>query len=199
MKVVRVERVAGVSRRFHLFVSAGPDLEDERELIGRMIAELPVQLGWEIKRTPLPGQPQPADLESVRRCDLFLLLMGEDIVAPVGMELDMAQRSRRAIVPLLRKGRTTPAAAAFLRAARLEWQTFTTAEEAAKLARVALIDALIEHVAEFELPPHEWQALEELRRADVGEAPPPAAGGAGGGGIILGPEDAAAGGVLVSG
>ncbi len=199
MKVARIERATGVSRRFHLFVSAGPDLEGERELIGRMIAELPVQLGWEIKRTPLPGQPQPADLESVRRCDLFLLLMGEDIVAPVGMELDMAQRSRRAIVPLLRKGRTTPAAAAFLRAVHLEWQTFATAEEAAKLARVALIDALIEHVAEFELPPHEWQALEALRRADVGEASASEMGGAGGGGIILGPEDAAAGGVLVSG
>ena len=42
--------------RVRLFISAGPELEPEREAIGRALAEFPINLGWEIKRTPRLGE-----------------------------------------------------------------------------------------------------------------------------------------------
>ena len=35
-----------------LYVSAANDLPDERELIGQMVTEIPVTLGWQINLTP---------------------------------------------------------------------------------------------------------------------------------------------------
>ncbi len=192
-------------KRFHLFVSAGPDLEPEREVIGRVVAQLPVQLGWEIKRTPPPGEPRPADLAGVRQCDLFVLLMGRDIAAPVGIEWEAARQSGRRIVPLLRKGRRTPAAAIFLREAQVEWQLFESAAELEELVRAALIHVLLERAVDFGLAPEEWEALHRMRQAErkeKGREEDRAEGvlepaGAGGGGIILGPGDAGAGGVPI--
>jgi len=37
-----------MAKRVRLFVSAGPDLEAEREIIGQAVARLPVSLGWTI-------------------------------------------------------------------------------------------------------------------------------------------------------
>lgn len=191
--------------RFHLFVSAGPDLELEREVIGRVVAQLPVQLGWEIKRTPPPGEPRPADLTGVMQCDLFVFLMGQDIAAPVGIEWEAARRSGRRVAPLLRKGRRTPAATLFLREVQIEWQVFESAVELEKLVRAALVDVLLERAVDFKLTPGEWEALNRIRQAEEGGKSrqegqaevmlEPA--GAGGGGIILGPRDAGAGGVPV--
>ncbi|MCS7221497.1 MAG: hypothetical protein RML36_10815 [Anaerolineae bacterium] len=193
--------------RFHLFVSAGPDLELEREVIGRVVAQLPIQLGWEIKRTPPPGEPRPADLTGVMQCDLFVFLMGQDIAAPVGIEWEAARRSGRRVAPLLRKGRRTPAAALFLREVQIEWQVFESAMELEKLVRAALVDVLLERAADFRLTPDEWEALNRIRQAErEGKSRreeqaevilEPA--GAGGGGIILGPRDAGTGGVPIGG
>ncbi len=185
-------------RRFRLFVSAGPDLEPEREVIGRVVAQLPVQLGWEIKRTPPPGESRQTDTEAIANCDLFLLLMGQDIVAPVGVEWDVARRSGRAVVPLLRKGAHTPAAAIFLRETHLSWQPFETLAELEQLVREALVNTLLERATDFVLTPEEWEALQQLQKEDTAdeelESEP---AGAGGGGVILGPEDVASAGVIV--
>jgi hypothetical protein len=51
-------------RLVRLFVSATPDLEAEREVIGQVVVCLPVALGWEIKRTPRRGEP-PGRLAAV--------------------------------------------------------------------------------------------------------------------------------------
>ena len=38
-------------KNVHLFISAGPDLELEREALGKAIAQMPISLGWTIRRT----------------------------------------------------------------------------------------------------------------------------------------------------
>jgi hypothetical protein len=190
--------------RFRLFVSGGPDLEPEREVIGRVVAQLPVQLGWEIKRTPPPGEPRPADPMGVMQCDLFVFLMGQDITAPVGIEWEAARQSGRRMVLLLRKGRRTPAAAIFLREMQVEWQVFESATELEKLVRAALVDVLLERAVDFGLAPTEWEALHRMRqeerekgRKEEQAEPVLEPAGAGGGGIILGPRDAGAGGIPI--
>jgi len=82
-----------MASQLRVFVSAGPDLEPEREVIGQAIAKLPVPLGWVIKRTPHGNEPFTPALEEVKTCDFYLLLLGSDIQAPVGWELRAAQRA----------------------------------------------------------------------------------------------------------
>ncbi|GAB4563593.1 MAG: hypothetical protein Kow0047_12580 [Anaerolineae bacterium] len=185
--------------RLNIFVSAGPDLEIEREVIGRVVAELPIQRGCEIHRTPRAGEMRQPDLDAAAECDIFFLLMGADITAPVGVEYDVARRARRRIVALLRKGQShTPAGSIFVRESRLEWDPFEDTDELEEKVRAALVDVLMEDPHRFGLSPEEWEALESLREkeapAEEGEAIQ-RPGGAGGGGVILGPEDAARGGV----
>jgi hypothetical protein len=54
-----------VTSRLSIFVSAGPDLEIEREVVGKAIAALPVSVGWVIKYTPLPGEVPDPSMEPV--------------------------------------------------------------------------------------------------------------------------------------
>ena len=68
--------------RVRVFISAGPELEPEREAIARGLARFPINLGWEIKRTPRPEEA--VDLKAVQGCDFFVMLFASDIRAPVG-------------------------------------------------------------------------------------------------------------------
>lgn len=76
-----------MASQVRLFISGGPDQEPARELLGQALAEFPVNVGWVIKRTP--------DVDAVAESHLFLLLLGVDITAPVGLELYWAQRTEK--------------------------------------------------------------------------------------------------------
>jgi hypothetical protein len=103
--------------RVRLFVSGGPDQELARELLGRALAELPINIGWMIKRTP--------DIESVAETHLFMLLLGQDISAPVGLELWWARRTEKPMLAYRSQGMRTPACNVFLQDnADLEWTTY---------------------------------------------------------------------------
>ena len=84
-----------MSGPIHLYVSCGSDLYAEREAIGRMVAALPMTLGWQISYTPLSsslGQETPDRLElaelgkRIEEFDLFALVLGQDFTAPMGFE-----------------------------------------------------------------------------------------------------------------
>jgi hypothetical protein len=102
-------RIAGnVSHQILLYISAGPDLAAEREVVGRAITEIPLDLGWRIFQTP--GSGYRVDREAVELADLHLYLLGGDIRAPVGYEWAIAQEAGRRPIPLLKTGvRRTPA------------------------------------------------------------------------------------------
>jgi hypothetical protein len=104
-----------VADRLHIFVSVGPDLETEREVVGQAIASLPISLGWEIKYTPSRGQRSDPTTEALTNCDFYALLLGADISAPMGSELHAALTTRKRIVALLKAGPRTVAARFFAR------------------------------------------------------------------------------------
>ncbi|MCC7354105.1 MAG: hypothetical protein IT330_10135, partial [Anaerolineae bacterium] len=87
--------------RLHLYVSAGPDLESEREAIGQAIAQMPLSLGWSLKRTSAQGESPASALETIRQSHLFILILGVDITAPVGAEWDLARRAGRTVLAYL--------------------------------------------------------------------------------------------------
>ena len=79
-----------MATRVRIFISAAPDEDPARGLLGRALAELPVNIGWVIKRTP--------DVDSVAECHLYALVLGTDIWAPVGLELWWARRTEKPIL-----------------------------------------------------------------------------------------------------
>jgi len=190
-----------MAKRVRLFISAGPELEPEREAIGRALTEFPINLGWEIKRTPQPGHP--VDLEAVQNCDVFVLLFASDIRAPVGWEWMMARQTRRPRWAFLRKDALlTPAGREFARELRGTWRPFHTAHELAGQLLEVLSAYILENWQEFDLSAQEWDTLSAYLARLRGQTPeeevetPPA--GAGDGGVILAPgRDLPRGGVII--
>jgi hypothetical protein len=192
-----------MAERLRLFVSAGPDLEAEREIIGQAVARLPVSLGWTIKRTPKQGEPLAPALEAVRTCDFYVLLLGTDIRAPVGLELITAQRARKTTLAFLKEETArTPAARVFIREAQVSWTPFHIGQELETLIQKALAQRILERAQSYAISPVEWETLsalvEQPSHEKTVEQEPGEAGGAGGGGVIIAPgRDLPPGGVLV--
>lgn len=178
-----------MATRVRIFVSAGPAEEPARELLGRALAELPVNVGWVIKRTP--------DVDSVPECHLFVLLLGLDIVAPVGLELWWARRTEKPIRSYAAGGVRTPAGQVFWQEnALLDWTRYGDLPGLRRSFIKDISRFLLAHPDRYGLTLLEAETLRSVI-AESGRAPavapPPmdaaiaSATGAGGGGVILAP------------
>lgn len=78
---------------FKLFISAANDLSDERELVGHLVTEIPVTLGWQLNLTPLGKNFESKDL--ILGADYHLIIFGEDIRAPIGYEWHISRSAGR--------------------------------------------------------------------------------------------------------
>jgi hypothetical protein len=190
--------------RLYLYISAGPDLEDEREAIGQVIARMPISIGWDLKRTPRRGDSPVSALETIRQCHFFILILGMDITAPVGAEWDLARRAGRTVLAYLKEVNRTPAALVFVRDSRIPWAPFRTPEELGQKVESDLARLLLDHIGALGLTVADLESLSGLLKQAETAGPPEAAksqperGGAGGGGIILSPgRDLPPGGVLM--
>lgn len=192
--------------RLEIFISAGPDLEGEREAIGEALAKLPTSLGWIIKLTPRRGKPLAPALEAVRACDFYIFLLGVDIAAPVGVEWNVARRAGKAPFTFLKDVNRTPAAQAFISAARVAWTSFRSPQELGILLQRVLAQQILRRAEAFGLSIVERETLAAfMEKLERGEAAEEAAqiletetGGAGEGGVIIAPgRDLPPGGVLV--
>jgi hypothetical protein len=197
-----------MASRVRLFVTAAPDLEPEREAIGKAIAQLPVSLGWEIKRTPRRSEPLAPALEAVGGCDFYLFLLGTDITAPVGVEWDAALEAEKTPLAFLKDVPHTPAAQAFARFAETRgarWIPFNDPRMLGVLVQETLAQRILDRAEAYGLSPVEWETLsallEKQRQEERSRFPREAVQeprGAGGGGVILAPgRDLPPGGVLV--
>ncbi len=181
-----------MATQVRLFVSAGPAEEGAREHLGRALAELPISVGWVIKRTP--------DVDSVAECHLFAVLLGRDIAAPVGLELWWARRTEKPVLAYTAEGLRTPACQVFFQDNfYLDWHPFP---DAVSLRRLFLLDIcrfLLAHDERYGVTVVETEALRGFMarlekpaavvpgRAPAREGPLARPQGAGGGGVILAP------------
>lgn len=195
-----------MSSRLRIFISAGPDLELEREVIGKAIASLPVSLGWIIKYTPGRGEPLAPALGAVADCHFYVFFLGKDIRAPIGSELHIARRSGKTVLAFLKDVSRTPAAHVFVKDASLEWRHFSDADDLGPILRKALVEQILEGAPMYGISPVDWQTLSALlgdlkaqgrQEQERGEVTPDYRG-AGKGAVIVSPgRDLPPGGVLV--
>ena len=194
-----------MAEKLRIFVSATKDLEQERALVGRILAELPLQVGAEIRRSPVDGVDYDTLFELISNVDRIYCLLGRDITAPFGAEWELAWRLERTIVPLKLQGRRTQAGQEFLRMAHAPWKTFQSSRHLGQQIGLDLIDTLLHPENRYGLNLVEVEALrqsgQELKKgldrflassrlggvAGVGGG-----GGAEGGGVILDPAEAQA-------
>jgi len=176
-----------------LYISAATDLAPERDVLGRAVAEIPVDLNWRIVHSPHGNEP--LDRAAVTQADAHLLLLGGDIRAPIGLEYLAARQAGRLPYPLLKRdaGRTA-AAEDFVRfVGRVAaWQPY---EDAAALRRLALehLAALILRQAErLRLTPTEMERLRQWQAALADDFAQPGTdvtrGGAGESGLLFSQE-----------
>lgn len=172
-----------MATRARLFVSGGPDQEPVREMLGRALAEIPVNVGWVIKRTP--------DVDAAAESHLHVLFLGADIWAPVGLELWWAQRTEKPILAYYADMRRTPAGQVFYQEhAWLGWRRFSDLPHLRRLVLVDLGRFLLSNAERYGITLIEAERLRLLTsKLDTPEsaAMPGKATGAGGGGVILAP------------
>ena len=150
-----------------VYISAASDLMAEREALARMIAALPVTLIWHIVQTPLT-EVDPLDLDALGSADLYFLLMGSDIRAPVGLEWLNARRVRQSAVAYLKQGvLRTPAAQVFIKDAGVVWQPFFDTTDLSRQIQHTLTEHLLRHATQYLLTPDEIAGLEALPISDT--------------------------------
>jgi hypothetical protein len=176
-----------MAETLRLFVSATNDLEAERGQIGRAIAELPLQIGVEIRRTPARGAAYEEIFELISNVDRFYFLIGEDITAPSGAEWFIGWRLERSILPMRLEGRWTPAAQDFMRLFPGQWLPFQSGADLARIVTLDLARILQHPTNRYGLSVTELELLNlHIRRLNAGRiSPPMEPGGAEGGGVLL--------------
>ena len=181
-----------MSETLRLFVSATNDLESERAIVGRILAELPIKIGVEIRRTPAVGGKYDDLYEMIANCDRVYFILGQDISAPSGAEWQLAWQLERDILFLRSNKGLTPAAQEFMRsAAPLNWKEFGSNAELANIVSLDLVQ-LLDHptnryglnVTEQELLRAHGKRLRQ-RAAQVATATVEDPGGIEGGGVLL--------------
>ena len=176
-----------MAETLRIFIAATRDLEAERGVIGKAIAELPVQTAIEIRRTP-PLLPTYEEVfERIANCDRVYFLLGNDITAPAGLEWATAWRLERSVLPLRCSPRPTPAAQEFQRLAPLPWVDFATATDLARLVALDVARLLKHPGNRYGLTLPELERLEVyLRRLGRLQATrDKIPGGAEGGGVLM--------------
>lgn len=181
-----------MAEKLRIFVSATNDLEQARAAIGRAIAELPIHIGIEIRRTPPEGASYDDIFEWIANVDRVYFLMGRDITAPAGAEWNLAWKLERSVVPLRSaigptNERRTPAAQEFMRNAFIEWFPFRSIGELARIVTLDLARLLNHPANRYGLTLNEVELLkaylQRLDRVPVGVGPEES--GAEGGGVLL--------------
>jgi hypothetical protein len=176
-----------MAEKLRIFVSATNDLDHERAAIGRAVAELPVQIGIEIRRTPAHGASYDDMFELVANCDRVYFLLGKDITAPAGAEWHLALQLERSILPLRMPAHLTPAAQEFKAAAYARWTSFRNSAELGRLVTLDMIRILQNPTNRYGLTVAELELL-KLHSRKIQTMAPAAKedpGGAEGGGVLL--------------
>ena len=157
---------------FNLYISAAEDLQSERDLLSRIVTEIPVTLGWKINFSPFGKKT--LDENFVINANFHILMLGTDIRAPIGFELHLSRKQRRSPILFLKNGiARTPAAADFLRSLSNlgTWHTFQGLADLRRLALMSIGQYVLEQAEFFSLGSVEYQGITDLLK-DLEESDP---------------------------
>jgi len=177
-----------MSRPIRIFVNSSPDLAPEREALGQAVAELPVSIGTQIKHTPRWGEDEGEALAFLQGCDLYVLVLGADFAAPMGLEWRTALGAATPALAYRRRVLHSPSAEKLRREWAVAWTEFDSPQELKAHATQALARMLLDRGEEFGLHLEDVEGLVELVQREEAETPaePDRRRGAGRDAVILG-------------
>lgn len=178
-----------MEKELSIYISASPEMDTECELIGQRLAAMPKAVKWTIKRTPGRHELANPDLVTLRKSQFYLILLGTDITAPVGVEWLAARNAGLYVFAYRNMGRAaSPAAAYFAHNSGIEWQNYRTPQEFIQHFERSLINRLLQHVPGYGLELSDLEELSAHLKALEKEGQEPEdekRRGAGRGGVIL--------------
>ena len=154
-------------KSIHLFVSSSPELQVEREIVGQVVATLPLTLGWQIDHTPLPGELAMDGLAHVTQCDLYVLILGQDYAAPMGAELRQALHVGRQPMAYRKRCSLSPSSQDAVRRLGIEWRVFSKPEALRAWYTHDLLQFLLGQTTTLGLDLTELEHLLKLAQDDV--------------------------------
>ena len=178
-----------MEKELGLYVSASAEMDAECELLGQLLAGMPRMVRWVIKRTPGRGEPGNPDLAALGASSFYLILLGMDITAPMGVEWLAAQKAGAAAFAYRKVSvLASPAASFFIRRSGITWEPYRTPQEFIRHFERALISQLIKGTPGYGLDLTDIEELAARLKALEKEASPLGGEerrGAGRGGVIL--------------
>lgn len=176
-----------MEKELALYISAASEMDAECELVGRLLAEGQKSIRWRIRRTPLHQDLNP-DLLAIAASQFYLILLGTDLTAPMGVEWRAAELAGAAILAFRDLVKIpSPAATYFARNMGITWQDYKTCDEFTIKFERTLITRLIDGTPGYGL---DLPTIEDLASRLKTLDKPATQGedqrrGAGQGGIIL--------------
>jgi hypothetical protein len=139
-------------------------LQREREILGRIATEIPIDVGWRIILSPTGDGL--LDRQSIQLADIHFLLLGGDIRAPIGQEWIIAKQAGRQPIPYLKQGvLRTNAAIDFSRfiKTRAVWKPFTDGTELRRSALLDIADQILHYAPQYRLSLAEIENVQSWR------------------------------------
>ncbi|MBN1935515.1 MAG: hypothetical protein JW934_12680 [Anaerolineae bacterium] len=178
-----------MAKPIHLFVSSSPDLAEEREIVGQVVARMGLNIGWRIGHTPRAGAEAGERALWVEECDIYVILLSQDFAAPMGEELMKALNKEVKLLAYHKLRTPSPSTLNTLHHIPLKWQHFGSSEQFRWLFTRDLLKTLIDQAEKLELNLADLAGM--LHLIDPPQRPPlvtAPTGDAGQGGVILGRE-----------
>jgi len=176
-------------KRLGIYVSASSEMDVECELLGQFLADVPKSVEWSIKRTPGCRKHENPDLEDLQASQFYLILLGMDITAPVGVEWLAAKDAGLVTFAFRRFNQApSPASAFFARDSGISWLPYHTPQEFIRRFERALVGELIKGTPGYGLDLGDIEELSarlEASEQESEELDNEKRRGAGSGGIIL--------------
>jgi hypothetical protein len=148
------------------------EMKQARQVVREAIEELPLTRAWLFEESPASADEiAESYLRWVGRCDLFILLLGEDITDPVRTEWETATQARKPRLVFLKKGTQNEEAWAFAKGLNVKWKEYETLDELKCQVQAAVGDELIRGYRAYGVSEREKKELEERvqgLRAQVG-------------------------------
>jgi hypothetical protein len=152
------------------------------------VAELPVSTGWVIKHTARAGEDVAEGLAFIERCDVYMMVLGADFAAPMGLEWERALRTGQHAWAYRKRGLYSPSARKLLQQSRHSWTDFELPGELKDHVTRALVRFLMDHGERFGLKLDDVEGLVAMAQKpppDIGFEEADGAIGAGESGVIL--------------
>ena len=161
-----------MENRLMVFISSLiRELANERHTANEALEAIPVTRSWVFEYTPASADPlEESYLSKVRECDLFILLLAQNISESVRKEWQTAVIAGKPRLAFLKKCERSLEVQAFVKAIDVKWARFATADELKDQVQEAVTDELIKGYRRYRLKAAEVSTLVEFAEKLAAEA-----------------------------